>query len=104
MDQRTFDIDTQFMWGSSLIIAPIIEQGVSVRSVYLPESDIWYDLYSMTRIQGGDRMAVSNLDDPNPTVPVFVRSGSILPIQQPGTKSEMRRKKEEEVEAVDVTS
>ena len=64
MDERTFDIDTQFMWGSSLIIAPIIDPGVSVRSVYLPESETWYDLYSMTRIQGGERMAVSTFPGP----------------------------------------
>ena len=84
LDAQTHDIDTQFMWGSSLLIAPVIEPGVTERSVYLPPASLWYDYYLMTSVASGHIIAVSDLHGDNPQVPVFVRGGSILPSQKPG--------------------
>ena len=83
-DEATHDIDTQFMWGSSLVIAPVIEPGVTERQVYLPVDEMWYDLNTGMSVVSGSFSATSDLDDDEPTVPLYVRSGTILPAQQPG--------------------
>ena len=84
LDKETHDIDTQFMWGPSLIIAPVIEPGVTERRVYLPPSSSWYNYYNMSRVLPQYITAVSDLHADDPRVPLFVRGGSILPTQAPG--------------------
>ena len=84
LDTETHDIDTQFMWGPSLLIAPVIEPGVTERSVYLPPASLWYDYYNRTRVTSGHITAASELHSEDPRVPLFVRGGSILPSQNPG--------------------
>ena len=84
LDQETHDIDTQFMWGPSLLIAPVIEPGVTERRVYLPPSCLWYNYYTMSRVLPQYITAVSDLHGDDPRVPLFVRGGSILPTQAPG--------------------
>ena len=93
LDTETHDIDTQFMWGPSLLIAPVIEPGVTERSVYLPPTSIWYDYYNMTRVGGasGQITAVSELYGDDPRVPLFARGGSILPSQAPGLTTTLSR-------------
>ena len=60
------------MWGEALVIAPIIEQGVFSREVYLPENEIWYDFNTLEQISAGD-IIVGNENDTFSVVPVFAR-------------------------------
>ena len=93
LDTETHGIDTQFMWGPSLLIAPVIEPGVTERSVYLPSASVWYDYYNMSRVGGGSGQitAVSKLYGDDPRVPLFARGGSILPSQTPGLTTTVSR-------------
>uniref|UniRef100_A0A2C9KG08 P-type domain-containing protein n=1 Tax=Biomphalaria glabrata TaxID=6526 RepID=A0A2C9KG08_BIOGL len=44
-DQIALNIEKQFLWGSSLLISPILEQGQTVLEYYLPKGK-WYNYYS----------------------------------------------------------
>lgn len=67
----------EFMFGSSLLVAPKVWPFVDPYSITLPNGD-WYDYWSGTRVDGGKSVTV---DPPLDTLPVFVRAGSILPEQ-----------------------
>ncbi len=76
-DPRTADLDDQFKLGSDLLAAPVLEPGVSGRSVYLPSGQ-WYDFWRGEKLAGErDVWADAPLD----TVPLFVKAGTVLPMQ-----------------------
>ena len=79
-DPKAADIRDEYMFGPSLLIAPITDQGESSRMVYLPCGTDWYNFWTNERLHGGQRVTVSA---PIDMVPIFVRAGSILPLGVP---------------------
>lgn len=55
--------------------------------IYLP-SDIWYDYYSKTMIQSNG--SIFTIEAPIDTIPLGIRGGYILPIQDPSTTTTLR--------------
>ena len=76
-DPNTAEIRDEYMFGPSLLIAPVTEQGMTSREVYLPSGADWYNFWTNQRLHGGQRITVSA---PIDTLPIFVRAGSILPL------------------------
>ena len=74
-DKECRSVDTQFMFGESLLVAPVTEPGAKVRSVYLPKGR-WCDYYTGQTFQGGRYVDVPVTLD---RIPLFVKSGSIVP-------------------------
>jgi alpha-glucosidase len=70
-DQLTYELDTQFMFGDALLVAPVVEEGARRRSLYLPKG-IWFDYWTGTPYEGA---RVLTVDAPLSTIPVFVRGG-----------------------------
>ncbi len=79
-DPNVSDIGDEYMFGPSLLVAPVTDQGATSRSVYLPAGSDWFNFWTNERFHGGQRMIVSA---PIDTIPVFVRAGSILPLGAP---------------------
>ena len=77
-DPQGWDIADQYMFGSDLLVAPVMVPGATSRSVYLPKGSSWRDVYSGQEYEGGQRMEV---DAPIERMPVFARSGSLEDIQ-----------------------
>lgn len=75
-DPRAVARDDEYMWGKSLLVAPVVEKGATTRRVYLPAGQ-WYDFWNGERIEGGREIA-RPVD--LATTPLYVRAGSILPI------------------------
>lgn len=88
-DKATHDMGHSFMFGDSLLVAPVIRpmyhdrQGKiepvnTVVDIYLPEhpAKYWYDFNSDQCFRGGGTVAY---DAPLEVVPVFVKAGSIVP-------------------------
>ena len=67
--------DFQFMFGPSLLVAPVVEQGATTREVYLPKGR-WYDWYTGEIYEGGRYVTVPA---PLDKTPLFVREGSMVP-------------------------
>jgi alpha-glucosidase (family GH31 glycosyl hydrolase) len=66
----------QYLWGRDVLVAPVVEQGVSERSLYLP-AGTWYDFWTGERHEGGrDLTRKVDLE----TMPLYVRAGAILPL------------------------
>jgi len=70
-DPRTYDLETQFMFGDALLVAPVVEDGARQRAVYLPKG-AWFDYWTGERLEGGREITV---EAPLSALPVFVRSG-----------------------------
>ncbi|KAK9880759.1 hypothetical protein WA026_013081 [Henosepilachna vigintioctopunctata] len=75
-DANTYDIDTSFLWGSALLIAPVLENDPQSISVYLPKG-VWYNYYTLEALQsGGQSFDVKTDKD---TIPLFLRGGYVIP-------------------------
>lgn len=79
-DVKTYNIDTQFLWGPALMIIPVLEENSTEVEAYLPEG-VWYDVYTKSPIVSQGQSV--NLSAPFDTIPLLVRGGYILPQQAP---------------------
>ena len=67
----------QFMFGKSILTAPVTEPGVTKMDVYLPKSTSWYDFWTGEQYEGGQTI---DADAPIDRIPLFVKAGSIVPM------------------------
>lgn len=79
-DPQVANIGDEYMFGPALLIAPVVEQGRTSRTVYLPRGADWYNFWTNALVHGGQTITV---DAPIDTLPIFVRAGSILPLGAP---------------------
>jgi alpha-glucosidase len=77
-ESKTYKLDTQFMIGPFIMIAPILEEKAESREVFFPEG-IWYDFWTGNLIKGGQKQGVSA---PLDKMPIFIKGGSIIPAGQ----------------------
>lgn len=80
-DPATYDEGVDFMFGDSLLVANVVEQGQKVRPVYLPQTEQaaerFYDFYTREAYAPGQTIEVP-VDESS--IPLFVRSGAIIPM------------------------
>jgi len=70
----------EWMFGDALLVAPVVGEGATTQTVYLPAGD-WYDDATGHRYAGAQSIQLS-VDDKNwKDIPLFVRSGSIVATQ-----------------------
>jgi alpha-D-xyloside xylohydrolase len=83
-DPKVANMGDEYMFGSAFLVAPVTDQGVTHRSVYLPAGADWYDYWTNARHSGGQTIDVAA---PISRIPLFVRAGSIIPmgVQVPST-------------------
>jgi hypothetical protein len=81
-DERTFAVQHTYYFGRDLLVAPVIEPNAAQRRVYLPEGT-WFDFWTNEPHTGKQIVMWKNPDqpsEPKSKIPVFVRSGAILPL------------------------
>lgn len=88
-DEEALDVSDQFMWGTGIMVAPVMYEGAVDRDVYFPQGD-WYDLKSGIKEATGPTSI--NIDAPLEKIPVYVRGGVILPYQEPALNTVQSRK------------
>lgn len=76
-DDLTHAPSGEFMLGPSLLIAPVVTRGATMRSLYLPAGARWINYYTDAEYQGGQNVTVAA---PIHQMPVLVRAGSIVPM------------------------
>lgn len=106
-DLATYNIADQYMFGPAFLVNPVTEpmyfaagsqviDNVSrTRPVYLPSGSDWYDFWTGQRFAGGQTILSDAALD---TMPLYVRSGSIVPIgpdityadEQPNARLDLR--------------
>jgi alpha-D-xyloside xylohydrolase len=72
-DAVAWKISDQFMLGPDLLVAPVLDEGVHGRTVYLPPGESWVDAWDGITYQGGAWVEISA---PLDRVPAFWRKGS----------------------------
>lgn len=70
-DEETWDLNTQYMYGSDLLVAPIVKAHATSRQVYLPHGAIWTDARTGEAFNGGQWLEASASID---TLPLFLRN------------------------------
>jgi len=66
--------DDQFLFGADLLAAPVLREGETTRSVYLPKGE-WYDYWTGRRWAGGGKVKIPVTLE---SLPLFVRSGAFI--------------------------
>jgi len=69
-----------YMFGQSLLVAPVTQPGVKAWNVALPQGSSWYNFHTGRRYTGGQTVLT---DAPLHTIPVYVKAGAILPLGKP---------------------
>jgi len=90
-DKKVHDIDNQYMFGKSFLVAPVTDSmyvhringeaktdfsKTGSRKIYLPKGSDWYDFWSGKRLQGGQDI---NKETPIDIIPLYVKAGAIIP-------------------------
>ncbi|MCB9745054.1 MAG: hypothetical protein H6740_20870 [Alphaproteobacteria bacterium] len=73
VDGWPWDNIDAWMLGDALFVAPVLERGAEGRDVDLPDSAAWYDWFT------GEPAAAGWFDAPVDEIPVFARSGTVVP-------------------------
>ncbi len=81
-DAKVDDDSTAWMFGDALLVSPVVTEGETEHSVYLPQGT-WFDYASGARLSGGKTVTVKTKVKTWDDIPLFVRSGSILATQAP---------------------
>ena len=76
-DEAVKDIKDQYLFGRSMLVAPVYVYGARERSVYMPKGADWYDFYTGELHKGGSTVSVKA---PETRMPVLVKAGAILPL------------------------
>ena len=75
-DEKCKDFPYEYMFGDTLLVAPVVEEGINTLDVYLPSGE-WADIWSGKIYSGPGKISISV---PIDKIPVFQRKGSILPL------------------------
>ena len=71
-DQVTWDVTDSYLFGSDILVAPIVYPKAVSRKVYLPKGARWVHAGTGTEYEGGRSVEI---DAPIDTLPVFLRDG-----------------------------
>lgn len=72
------NISDQYMWGSELMVAPVMTEGATSRRVVFPDGTTWYD-YRDPRISYAGGTTIEAYPAPLDVLPLFVRQGAFIP-------------------------
>lgn len=73
-DQKAWDTEDAYMFGKSVLVAPVMEAGVADREVYLPEGAEWTEVFTGKKWKGGQTV---NAYAPIDIIPVFTRDDAV---------------------------
>jgi alpha-glucosidase/alpha-D-xyloside xylohydrolase len=75
-DPQAVALGDQYLWGPSILVAPVVEKAATMRKVYVPAGP-WYDWWTHEKVVGG-----RSIDRPVDlaTIPLYVKAGAIIPL------------------------
>ncbi|XP_036902604.1 sucrase-isomaltase, intestinal [Sturnira hondurensis] len=88
-DTNSWTEDTQFLWGPSLLITPVLTQGADTVSAYIPNA-VWYDYETGAKRTWRKQRVTMYL--PADKIGLHLRGGYIIPTQQPDVTTTASRK------------
>lgn len=95
-DKLARECETQLMLGEECMIAPVYEQNVSGRTVYLPE-DMTFVILSGTRVKTRPlKKGLHYIEAALNEVPLFIKKGKTIPLCQPAMRTTLLRTEQPE--------
>ncbi len=76
-DKTAWEIEDEYLYGSDVLVAPVMYENMREREVYLPKGADWVNIWTKEVVSGGRYVTV---DAPIDQIPVFVREGSDVKI------------------------
>lgn len=76
-DQKAWETEDAYMFGKDLLVAPVMEAGISERAVYLPAGTRWKESATGRIYKGGETVSASA---PIDIIPVFIREGADISV------------------------
>ncbi len=77
-DDAARTCNDECMLGSQILVAPVVNQGMTKRMVYLPEG-VWYDYWTKEKIVGPTWFVK---EAPLDVCPIYVKAGSVIPVME----------------------
>ena len=71
-DKKAWEVEDAYMFGSDILVAPVMEAGVNEREVYLPAGCKWVESATKKVYEGGSKVVAKA---PISIIPVFVKEG-----------------------------
>jgi alpha-glucosidase (family GH31 glycosyl hydrolase) len=68
-----------YFWGNDFLVFPVLNAGQKTMQVSFPQGHDWIDFYSGVRYKGGSQQELTLNTD---TIPVFVKSGAMIPMAE----------------------
>ncbi len=78
-DETVKNLNGEFLFGERILAAPVVEQGMSQKLVYLPKGT-WYDYWTGEKKKGA---AWLMREAPLDVCPLYVKEGSVIPCYEP---------------------
>ncbi|MNL20691.1 Alpha-xylosidase [compost metagenome] len=75
-DKNTHNIGSEYLFGRSILVAPVTKYGVKEWSVYLPFGSDWYNFWTNAYVKGGQTIVSESAVD---KIPLYIKAGAILP-------------------------
>lgn len=76
-DKQAWDVEDAYMFGPDILVAPVMEEGMRERTIYLPKGHSWTDAYTNKVYEGGQTVTVPA---PLEIIPVMLRDDAKLDI------------------------
>jgi len=68
-----WELKDQYMFGSDVLVAPVLTEGMTERSVYLPTGAVWTDIRTGETFEGGQTVVSPA---PIESIPVFLKNNT----------------------------
>lgn len=75
-DPAGFENSSEYMFGSSFLVSPVTDKGVTNQEIYLPAASKWFDFWTGEVFKGGQTV---KRETPMEIIPLYVKAGSIVP-------------------------
>ncbi|MCR8560856.1 glycoside hydrolase family 31 protein [Mucilaginibacter sp. BJC16-A38] len=75
-DNKVLNMNTEFLFGKSILVAPVTDKGAKSKPVYLPSGTSWYDFWTGQKVSGGQ---IIEKETPIGIIPLYIKAGSIIP-------------------------
>ncbi len=71
---------SEYFWGDSFLIAPILKSQIKEKQVYFPKNTSWFDFYTDEKFEGGTTKSIKTHED---YIPTYVKAGAFIPMAKP---------------------
>lgn len=73
-DEAAWSVEDEYMFGDSILVAPVLSAGIVSRRVYLPQGSKWTEYETGKTLEGGQWYEAST---PIEAIPIFLKEGSL---------------------------